>query len=165
MLVLLYGQTRIFYTMSRDGLIPSVMSVVHKRFQTPWINTILVGLMACGAAGFLSLDSLADLSNVGSLAAFALVCITVIYLRISNPDLVRPFRTPLYPLVPILGAVMCLFLLKSILNKPQTGPFFLTYVGIGFVLYFVYGIWNSKIGKGIPVEGHEAAPMELPHVP
>jgi APA family basic amino acid/polyamine antiporter len=164
MLVLLYGQTRIFYTMSRDGLLPSVMSVVHKRFKTPWINTIVVGVMACGAAGFLSLDSLADLSNVGSLAAFSLVCITVIYLRVSSPDLVRPFRVPLYPLVPILGAVMCLFLLKSILNKPQTGPFFLTYVGVGFVLYFFYGLWNSKLGKGIPVPGHEAAPMELPHV-
>ncbi len=153
MLVLLYGQTRIFYTMSRDGLIPKVMSVVHARFQTPWINTIIVGFLACGAAGFLSLDTLADVSNVGSLTAFALVCITVIYLRISNPGLARPFRVPLFPLVPILGAVMCLFLLKSILNKPQTGPFFLWYVGIGIALYFVYGIWHSKLGKGVSVAG------------
>jgi APA family basic amino acid/polyamine antiporter len=163
MLVLLYGQTRIFYTMARDGLIPSVMAVVHKNFKTPWINTIVVGIIACAAAGFRSLDDLADLSNVGSLAAFALVCITVIYLRFSSPDLVRPFKTPFYPLVPILGAGMCLFLLKSILNKPQTGPFFLTYVGVGFVLYFFYGLWNSKLGKGIIVPGHEASPMELPH--
>ncbi len=147
MLVLLYGQTRIFYTMARDGLIPSFMGVVHKRFKTPWINTIVVGLIACSAAGFRSLDDLADLSNVGSLAAFALVCVTVIYLRFSNPTLTRPFRVPLYPVVPILGAVMCLFLLKSILNKPQTGPFFLGYVGIGFVLYFVYGLWNSRLSK------------------
>jgi APA family basic amino acid/polyamine antiporter len=164
MLVLLYGQTRIFYTMSRDGLLPSVMSVIHKRFKTPWINTIVVGLIACSAAGFRSLDDLADLSNVGSLAAFALVCITVMYLRVSSPNLVRPFRTPLFPVVPILGAVMCLFLLKSILNKPQTGPFFLAYVGIGFLLYFVYGLWHSKLRKGVVVEGHEAAPMELPHI-
>jgi APA family basic amino acid/polyamine antiporter len=163
MLVLLYGQTRIFYTMSRDGLLPPVMSVVHSRFKTPWINTIVVGVLACSAAGFRSLDDLADLSNVGSLAAFALVCITVIYLRFSNPSLPRPFRTPLYPVVPILGALMCLFLLKSILNKPQTGPFFLWYVGIGFALYFVYGLWNSKLGAGHPVPGHEASPMELPH--
>jgi APA family basic amino acid/polyamine antiporter len=163
MLVLLYGQTRIFYTMSRDGLLPKVMSVVHKRFKTPWINTIVVGIIACSAAGFRSLDDLADLSNVGSLAAFALVCITVIYLRFSNPNLVRPFRTPLYPVVPILGAVMCLFLLKSILNRPQTGPFFLAYVGIGFLLYFAYGMWNSNLSKGVVVAGHEATPMELPH--
>jgi basic amino acid/polyamine antiporter, APA family len=164
MLVLLYGQTRIFYTMSRDGLLPPVMSVVHKRFKTPWINTIVVGVLACSAAGFRSLDDLADLSNVGSLAAFSLVCITVIYLRFSSPDLPRPFRTPLYPFVPILGAGMCLFLLKSIINKPKTGPFFLAYVGIGFLLYFAYGLWNSKLGKGAAVPGHEAAPMELPHV-
>jgi APA family basic amino acid/polyamine antiporter len=163
MLVLLYGQTRIFYTMSRDGLLPKAMSVVHKRYRTPWINTIIVGIIACSAAGFRSLDDLADLSNVGSLAAFALVCITVIYLRVSSPDLHRPFRTPLYPLVPILGAGMCLFLLKSILNKPKTGPFFLAYVGVGILLYFVYGMWNSKLSKGVVVEGHEAAPMELPH--
>jgi APA family basic amino acid/polyamine antiporter len=163
MLVLLYGQTRIFYTMSRDGLIPPIMSLVHKRFKTPWVNTIVVGLIACSAAGFLSLDALADLSNVGSLAAFSLVCITVIYLRVTSPDLVRPFRTPLFPMVPILGAVMCLFLLKSILNKPQTGPFFLVYVGIGFVLYFVYGLWNSKLSKGVAVAGHEGGPTELPH--
>ena len=157
MLVLLYGQTRIFYTMSRDGLIPKVMSVVHKRFRTPWINTIIVGALACSAAGFLSLDALADLSNVGSLTAFALVCITVIYLRISNPGLARPFRVPLYPVVPALGAVMCFFLLKSILNKPATGPFFLAYVGGGIVLYFFYGLWNSNLTKGIP-----AAPIEIP---
>jgi APA family basic amino acid/polyamine antiporter len=147
MLVLLYGQTRIFYTMAKDGLIPAFMGVVHKRFKTPWINTIVVGLIACSAAGFRSLDDLADLSNVGSLAAFALVCITVMYLRFSSPSLVRPFKVPLYPAVPILGAVMCLFLLKSILNKPQTGPFFLAYVGVGFLLYFVYGLWNSKLSK------------------
>jgi APA family basic amino acid/polyamine antiporter len=148
MLVLLYGQTRIFYTMSRDGLIPKFMSVVHPRYKTPWINTIVVGVIACGAAGFLGLDALADLSNVGSLTAFALVCITVIYLRISSPGLHRPFRTPLYPVVPVLGAVMCLFLLKSILNKPSTGPFFLGYVGVGIVLYFVYGLQHSNLGKG-----------------
>jgi APA family basic amino acid/polyamine antiporter len=163
MLVLLYGQTRIFYTMSRDGLIPGVMSIVHRRFKTPWINTIIVGCLACAAAGFLSLDVLADVSNVGSLTAFALVCLTVIFLRVSNPGLVRPFRTPLFPLVPILGAGMCFVLLVSIIRKPQTGPFFIWYLAIGVALYFVYGIWHSKLGRGVMVEGHEAVPMELPH--
>jgi APA family basic amino acid/polyamine antiporter len=125
--------------------------------------TIIVGIIACSAAGFRSLDDLADLSNVGSLAAFALVCITVIYLRISNPGLARPFRTPLYPAVPLLGAGMCLLLLMSIIHRPKTGPFFLAYVVIGFLLYFVYGLWNSKLSKGEVVTGHEAAPMELPN--
>jgi len=96
MLVLLYGQTRIFYTMSRDGLLPSALAAVHKRFKTPWINTIIVGIAACGAAGFMSLDALADLSNVGSLAAFAIVCATVIYLRFTAPNLARPFKAPAF---------------------------------------------------------------------
>jgi APA family basic amino acid/polyamine antiporter len=157
MLVLLYGQTRIFYTMSRDGLIPKVMSVVHKRFKTPWINTIIVGIIACLAAGLLNIDQLADLSNVGSLTAFALVCITVIYLRFSSPGLARPFRVPLFPLVPILGAVMCVVLLMSIITKPVTGPFFLGYVGFGILLYFVYGLWHSHLGKG-----ETADPIAIP---
>ncbi|HEY5008745.1 MAG TPA: amino acid permease [Caulobacteraceae bacterium] len=163
MLVLLYGQTRIFYTMSRDGLLPSSLAVVHKRFKTPWINTIIVGATAVGAAGFLSLDTLSDLTNVGSLAAFAIVCITVIYLRISAPGMPRPFRTPLFPLTPILGAIMCLFLLMSLMAIPTTRNFFLIYLAVGIVLYFLYGMRNSKLGKGIEVEGHEAEPMELPH--
>lgn len=162
MLVLLYGQTRIFYTMSRDGLLPGSLAVVHKRFKTPWINTIIVGVAACGAAGFMSLDALSDLSNVGSLAAFTLVCITVIYLRFSSPGLARPFRTPFFPVTPILGALMCLVLLMSLMAGAATRNFFLTYLAIGIVVYFIFGIWNSKLGKGEEVVGHEAAPMELP---
>ncbi len=163
MLVLLYGQTRIFYTMSRDGLLPPALAKVHPKFKTPWINTIIVGIAACGAAGFMSLDALADLSNVGSLAAFAIVCITVMYLRGSAPNLVRPFRTPLFPFVPIAGALMCLVLLMSLMATVATRNFFLIYLAVGIVIYFVYGMWSSKLGRGIPVGGHEAAPMELPH--
>jgi APA family basic amino acid/polyamine antiporter len=163
MLVLLYGQTRIFYTMSRDGLLPTALAAVHKTFRTPWINTIIVGVLAMGAAGFISLDALSDLSNVGSLTAFALVCITVIYLRVSDPKLERPFRTPLFPVVPVLGAVMCLVLLLSLMTTPATRNFFLIYLAVGILLYFVYGIWNSKLGKGILVTGGGPAPMELPH--
>ncbi len=163
MLVLLYGQTRIFYTMSRDGLLPSSLAVVHKRFKTPWVNTIIVGAAACAAAGLMSLDRLSDLSNVGSLTAFALVCITVIYLRVSSPGLTRPFRTPFFPVTPILGAVMCVLLLMSLMAGADTRNFFLIYLAIGIVVYFIYGIWNSKLGKGEVVVGHEAAPMELPN--
>jgi len=164
MLVLLYGQTRIFYTMSRDGLLPSALAVVHKRFKTPWINTIIVGCMACIAAGFVNLHTLSEVTNVGSLAAFAMVCLTVIYLRFSNPDMPRPFRTPLFPLTPILGAAMCAVLLMSLMAGKETRNFFLIYLGVGFVVYFAFGMWNSKLGKGITVIGHEAAPMELPEV-
>jgi APA family basic amino acid/polyamine antiporter len=163
MLVLLYGQTRIFYTMARDGLLPGPLALVHKTFKTPWVNTIIVGVGAALAAGFMSLDALSDLANVGSLTAFAIVCITVIYLRISSPDLKRPFRTPFYPLTPILGAGMCLVLLMSLMAEAKTRDFFLRYLAVGIVVYFAYGMWNSKLARGIPVIGHEAAPMELPH--
>ena len=163
MLVLLYGQTRIFYTMSRDGLLPKALATVHPKFKTPWVNTIMVGVAACCAAGFMSLDALADLSNVGSLAAFAIVCITVIYLRFSAPGLTRPFRTPLFPFVPIAGAVMCAVLLMSLMATPATRNFFLIYLAIGIVVYFLFGMRNSNLGRGISVTGHESAPMELPH--
>ena len=163
MLVLLYGQTRIFYTMSHDGLLPSQLALVHKRFKTPWINTIIVGVAAAGFAGFMSLDRLSELTNVGSLAAFAIVCATVIYLRITHKDMARPFRTPLYPFVPILGVLMCLFLLMSLMVVPATRNFFLWYMGIGFLIYFAYGLWFSKLGRGEATAPAVMAGMEAPH--
>jgi APA family basic amino acid/polyamine antiporter len=161
MLVLLYGQTRIFYTMARDGLLPSSLAAVHPKFRTPWINTLIVGALAAAAAGFMSLDALADLTNVGSLAAFAIVCITVFYLRLAAPDLERPFRTPLFPATPILGALMCLFLLMSLMANTETRRFFLVYLLGGLVVYFAYGLWNSKLGKGEIVIGAEPS-LDLP---
>jgi APA family basic amino acid/polyamine antiporter len=147
MLVLLYGQTRIFYTMSHDGLLPRQLAAVHKRFRTPWINTIIVGIVAAGAAGFMGLDTLSDVTNVGTLAAFAIVCATVIYLRITHPDMPRPFRAPLFPIVPIFGILMCLFLLLSLMMVPKTRNFFIIYVVAGLAVYFLYGLWHSKLGK------------------
>ena len=119
------------------------------------LNTILVGLLAAFFAGFLGLDILSDVTNVGTLAAFTIVCITVIYLRYARPNMERPFRTPLFPVVPILGAIMCVFLLMSLMAKTDTRNFFIVYTLIGFLLYFVYGIWNSKLGKGEVVTGTE----------
>jgi APA family basic amino acid/polyamine antiporter len=163
MLVLLYGQSRIFYTMSHDGLLPGVLATVHKTFRTPWINTLIIGAAAAGFAGFMSLDALNDLTSVGSLTAFAIVCITVIYLRIADPQLARPFRTPLFPIVPILGTVMCLMLLMSLMAVPTTRNFFLVYLVAGLVIYFAYGMRNSKLGRGLAVGGEALAPMEAPH--
>jgi APA family basic amino acid/polyamine antiporter len=163
MLVLLYGQTRIFYSMSRDGLLPRALAAVHPKFKTPWINTILVGIAACFASGFLTIDTLSHVTNVGSLTAFAIVCITVIYLRVTAPNLERPFKVPLYPVVPILGVVMCLLLIMSLMAEKDTRNFFIPYLLVGFLVYFLYGAWNSSLRKGIHVKGHEAEPMELPH--
>ncbi len=95
--------------------------------------------------------------------AFALVCITVIYLRRSDPGLVRPFRTPLFPAVPIMGAVMCALLLMSLMSTEHTRNFFLIYLVAGISLYFFYGIRKSKLGRGIVVTGHEPEPfVDLP---
>jgi basic amino acid/polyamine antiporter, APA family len=158
MLVLLYGQTRIFYTMARDGLIPKVFANVHPKFKTPWINTLLVGALACYFAGFMGLDQLANLTNIGTLAAFTIVCVTVLYLRYARPDMKRPFKTPLFPLTPALGAIMCIFLLMSLIAHEATRNFFLIYLAGGFALYFVYGMWNSNLAKGVAYAGHEPEP-------
>ncbi|MDZ4777867.1 MAG: amino acid permease [Alphaproteobacteria bacterium] len=160
MLVLLYGQTRIFYTMARDGLIPKVFANVHPKFKTPWINTIIVGLLACGFAGFMGLDALANLTNVGTLAAFAIICITVIYLRFARPNMKRPFNMPLPVMLVVatLGALMCVFLLMSLMAHTPTRNFFLIYLVGGFALYFVYGLSHSKLAKGETVLGHEPNP-------
>jgi basic amino acid/polyamine antiporter, APA family len=155
MLVLLYGQTRIFYTMARDGLIPQVFASVHPKFKTPWINTLLVGLLACGCAGFMGLDVLADVTNVGTLVAFVLVCASVVYLRYARPEIRRPFKTPLFPVTPVLGIAMCVLLLLQLMTVEKTRHFFLYYLAGGIVIYFVYGMWNSKLAKGVVVTGHE----------
>ncbi|MES1198424.1 MAG: amino acid permease [Pseudomonadota bacterium] len=155
MLVLLYGQTRIFYTMARDGLLPSVFATVNPKTQTPWVNTIVVGIIAAGAAGFAGLDILGDTTNVGTLVAFMLICITVIYLRFARPNLNRPFKMPTWfiTIVGIAGAGLCFILLMSLMSEARTRNFFIPYVGIGILIYFVYGIWNSKLGKGEVVAG------------
>jgi APA family basic amino acid/polyamine antiporter len=162
MLVLLYGQTRIFYTMSHDGLLPPQLAAVHKRFKTPWINTIIVGLVAAFSAGFLSIDTLSEVTNVGTLAAFTIVCGTVIYLRVTHPQMARPFRAPLYPLVPVLGMLMCIVLLMSLMGVEKTRNFFIVYMAVGFLIYFLYGLWNSKLGRGEATRPDVLAGMEAP---
>ncbi|HVS23371.1 MAG TPA: amino acid permease, partial [Gammaproteobacteria bacterium] len=134
MLVLLYGQTRIFYTMARDGLIPPLFSRVHPKFKTPWINTLIVGVIAAAFAGFMGLDELANVTNVGTLLAFAMVCFTVVYLRYARPEVQRPFKTPLFPITPVLGAAMCLFLLMSLMAHASTRNFFIVYLVGGVLL-------------------------------
>jgi APA family basic amino acid/polyamine antiporter len=160
MLVLLYGQTRIFYTMARDGLLPSAFAKVNPKTQTPVLNTIVVGIIAAGFAGFTGLDFLGDTTNVGTLVAFMFICITVVYLRFARPDLNRPFKMPTWLIVTIavLGASMCAILVMSLMSSEQTRNFFIPYLVIGVLFYFVYGMWNSKLAKGVTVTGHEANP-------
>ncbi len=160
MLVLLYGQTRIFYTMARDGLLPPIFAQVNRKTQTPWLNTILVGIVAAGFAGFTGLGFLGDTTNVGTLVAFMFICLTVIYLRFARPNLHRPFRMPtwLILIVAVLGAGMCFVLVMSLMSEEETRNFFIPYLIVGVLIYFAYGMWNSKLAKGITVTGHEPAP-------
>ena len=158
-LVLMYAQTRIFYTMSRDGLLPKVFSRVHPKFRTPWINTLLVGLAVAIAAGFFDINFLGDATSVGTLAAFAIVCLTVIWLRRTHPELPRGYRVPLYPVVPALGVASCIWLITSVPLPVLT--FFFWYVLGGMVLYFLYGMHNSELAKGHDVMADD----ELPYFP
>ena len=149
-LVLMYAQTRIFYTMARDGLLPHVFSRVHPKFKTPWINTILVGLITAVAAGFFDINVLGDMTSVGTLAAFAIVCLSVIYLRRTAPNLPRGFSVPFYPVLPLLGVLSCVYLITSV---PQNVlMFFVWYLLAAIVLYFVYGMHNSRLAKGLDQE-------------
>jgi APA family basic amino acid/polyamine antiporter len=142
-LVLMYAQTRIFYTMARDGLLPKIFSKVHPKFHTPYINTMLVGTITAVAAGFFDINVLGDMTSVGTLAAFAIVCLSVIYLRRAAPELPRGFSVPLYPVVPILGILSCLYLITSV---PYNVLLFFVYFLIGAImLYFIYGMRNSNL--------------------
>ncbi|HBS30885.1 MAG TPA: amino acid permease [Parvularcula sp.] len=149
-LVLMYGQTRIFYTMAKDGLLPGVFGSVHSKFKTPWINTILVGVIVAIAAAVFDINTLGDLTSVGTLAAFAAVCFTVIYLRRARPDLDRGFKVPLFPIIPIFGILSCLYLITTVEMRVLT--FFAYYLAIAVVIYFLYGTHNSAIGKASRVK-------------
>src|SRR5208283_2511754 len=113
MLVTLFGQTRVFYSMSKDGLLWKWASAVHPKFRTPWITTIVFGIFAALAPAFLPISRLADLVNIGTLLAFTIVCAGVWVLRVRHPDLHRPFKTPFVPLVPILGIISAVYLMSQ----------------------------------------------------
>ncbi len=147
-LVLMYGQTRIFYTMARDGLLPRVFATVHPRFKTPYVNTILVGVITAVGAGFFDINVLGDMTSVGTLAAFSIVCLSVIYLRRAAPDLPRGFSVPLYPVVPLLGIASCVYLMTTI--PWNVLRFFAWYMAGGVVLYFAYGMRHSNLQHGEP---------------
>jgi APA family basic amino acid/polyamine antiporter len=144
-LVMLMGQPRIFYTMSRDGLLPKIFAKVHPTYQTPAASTWIVGIIAILIAGFFPLGLLGELVSGGTLAAFATVCIGVWVLRARSPELERPFRTPLVPLVPILGAGATIYMMLQL--PGLTWALLGAWTAIGMTTYFLYGMRNSTIGK------------------
>ncbi|MBV8938665.1 MAG: amino acid permease, partial [Alphaproteobacteria bacterium] len=144
MLVLMYGQTRIFYTMARDGLLPSVFSHVHPRFKTPWINTIVVGIISGIVAGMTPIEDLGDLVNLGTLMAFAIICFTVLYMRLKEAELHRPFKVPFPRVVPVLGILSCMLLISTLW---KTFINLIPYFILGFLIYFTYGQFNSRLRR------------------
>jgi APA family basic amino acid/polyamine antiporter len=136
-LVLLYGQSRIFYTISRDGLLPPLFSRLHPRLGTPWLSQMLIGGVVALIAGVAPIGLLGEMVSIGTLFAFTLVCVAVIWLRRSDAGAHRPFRVPAAPLVPILGIVMCLALMASL--PLDTWARLLVWMAIGVVVYFAYG--------------------------
>jgi basic amino acid/polyamine antiporter, APA family len=143
LLVLLLGQSRIFFAMSRDGLLPGVFSRIHPTFRTPYVPTVITGVAVGVTSALLPIQEIAELANIGTLFAFVLVCFGVWILRGLEPELRRPFRTPLVPLVPILGVVCCLYLMGSL--PMVTWIRFVLWLVIGLAIYFSYGRFHSRV--------------------
>ncbi|WP_026462804.1 amino acid permease [Adhaeribacter aquaticus] len=142
-LVMLMGQPRIFYAMSRDGLLPEFFGKVHPKFRTPYVSTIITGVLASAIAGLFPIGLLGELVSIGTLLAFVIVSGGIIVLRKTNPNLKRPFRTPFVPLVPLLGILICSYMMYSLPN--DTWLRLIIWMGIGIVIYFSYGRRHSKL--------------------
>jgi APA family basic amino acid/polyamine antiporter len=151
-LVMLMGQPRVFFSMSRDGLLPPVFGKVHPKFKTPYITTILTGSIAAIVAGLFPIGLLGQLVSIGTLLAFVIVCAGVWVLRVRSPEIPRSFKTPLVPLVPILGIISCLALMGGL--PPDTWIRLIVWLVLGLVIYFGYSKKHSLLGR----EAEGAAP-------
>ncbi len=143
-LVLMFGQTRVFYSMSRDGLLPKVLARVHPKFKTPWINTLIVGVVVSLAAAVFDINQLGDLTSVGTLFAFGLVCFSVLWLRYKRPDLPRPFKVWGFPVIPAIGVLICFWLAwdgATVSVRKSFGWF----IGGAILIYFAYSFWVSPM--------------------
>jgi APA family basic amino acid/polyamine antiporter len=142
-LVMLLGQSRVFFSMSRDGLLPKVFSDIHPRFQTPWRCNLIFMLFVSLFSGFLPISNLGHMTSIGTLLAFVIVCIGIIVMRKTNPDAPRPYRTPLVPIVPILGVLVCFAMMYSL--SIETWIRLVVWLVIGLAIYFGYGIKHSHL--------------------
>jgi APA family basic amino acid/polyamine antiporter len=158
MLILTYGQTRVFFAMARDGLLPSLFSTLHPKFRTPWIGTLVLGCAIALAAALLPIDILGNLVSLGTAVAFAIVCISVLWLRAKAPNMYRPYRAPGGIWTPILGiigaAVMAVPLLADIVLSALRGDIIPasilgTYIVLGAVIYAGYGLRHSRLAQGL----------------
>jgi APA family basic amino acid/polyamine antiporter len=144
-LVMLLGQSRVFWTMSRDGLLPPIVSQVHPRFKTPWITSIVTGVAVCIVSGLLTVREAGSLVSIGTLFAFVIVSGGVLALRIREPNLPRTFKTPAVWFVAPAGALSALYLMRSL--PWRTWERLLIWLAVGLFIYFLYGIRKSKLAQ------------------
>jgi len=159
LLVFQLGQPRIFMAMARDGLLPQYFAKIHPRFRTPHVTTIWTGVVVGGVAMLTDIGSLSDLTNIGTLFAFILVCIGVAVLRRTDPTRARPFRVPLVPVFPIMGVILCLALMLSL--PVLTWIRFVAWLVIGLVIYFLYSVRHSKLQRGLDAGETEDIPPPI----
>ena len=144
--VMLLGQSRVFFSMSRDGLLPKMFSIVHPRFRTPWVSTITVGTFVALLAASLPINVLTEMVSIGTLLAFVIVCTGVLILRRRSPELERPFKTPWVPFTPIMGIVMSLGLMLTLTQA--TWIRLVVWLVLGLIIYFGYGRSHSQVQRG-----------------
>jgi basic amino acid/polyamine antiporter, APA family len=155
-LVMLMGQSRVFYTMSKDGLLPKFFSNIHSKFRTPFKTNIFFMFFVSIFAGFVPVTDLGHMVSIGTLFAFSLVCIGVMLLRKTDPDRPRPFKTPLVPFVPIMGIIVCVYLMSSL--PLEAWIRLAIWMGLGVAIYFLYGKKNSVLGNS----GRMVKPVDPP---
>jgi len=144
-LVMLLGQSRIFYAMSRDGLLPKLFSDIHAKWRTPWRSNLLFMAFVSFLAGVFPISKLAHMTSIGTLLAFIIVCAGVMVLRYSQPKLKRAYRCPCFPLFPFLGILVCLAMMTSL--EPETWWRLIIWLVIGLIIYFTYSRFNSRLNK------------------
>jgi basic amino acid/polyamine antiporter, APA family len=145
MLVMMLGQSRIFYSMGKDGLLPRSFANLHPKFHSPMLPTIITGIVAATLSGLLPIATLGHLVSLGTLLAFAIVCVGVLVLRRTRPEIPRPFRTPWVPVVPILGTFVSILLMVGLKQIALLAG--LGWLALGLVIYFVYSRQNSLLQK------------------
>lgn len=164
LLVLMYGQSRIFFVMSRDGLIPRVFSNLHKKFHTPHISCMIVTIAVALTSGFTPIKTMGHMTSLGTLFAFMIVALAVLVLRRTKPDLERPFRCPAVAVVAPLAIVSCFYLIYTLFE--DSGTLFIIWVDISIILYFSYAYWHSPIrvkNKTFPADHPCTAAYEEEH--
>jgi APA family basic amino acid/polyamine antiporter len=144
-MVLLMGQSRVFFSMSKDGLVPAIFSEVHPKFKTPWKSNILFAILVSLFAGLVPVSVVGEMTSIGTLFAFVLVCIGVLVLRKKQPNAPRAFRTPFVPFVPVMGIIVCLYLMYAL--PIDTWIRLFVWMAIGIVIYFLYSKKHSKLNQ------------------